>query len=109
MGPIAPVESEGALPFATSPCRLTLTATVDAAEDGARTPGTSAGGRWGDAGGGPFLGGVSMASGGGTPGPWLAPARTWISGWLTRLGRDGSPLTFTRGVGIASAVPVPRA
>jgi len=98
MGPIAPVESEGALPFATSPCWLTLTATVDAAEDGARTPGTSAGGRWVDAGGGPFLGGVSMAADVATPGPWLATARTCMSGWRAAVGGEEFAIAFTGGV-----------
>src|SRR3989442_15613747 len=107
MGPIAPVESEGALPFATSPCWLTLTATVDAAEDGARTPGTSAGGRWVDAGGGPFLGGVSMAAGGATPGPWLATARTCMSGWRAAGGREEFAIAFTGGG--TNATPTPPA
>src|SRR3989442_14539769 len=98
MGPIAPVESEGALPFATSPCRLTLTATVDAAEDGARTPGTSAGGRWVDAGGGPFLGGVSIAADVGTPCPWPATPRTRISSLAAAMGCGGCPISFQGGV-----------
>src|SRR3989442_12250798 len=97
MGPIAPVESEGALPFATSPCWLTLTATVDAAEDGARTPGTSAGGRWVDAGGGPFLGGVSMAADVATPGPWLATAGTCKAGWRAAAGGGEVAIAFVGG------------
>src|SRR2546422_6483347 len=97
MGPIAPVESEGALPFATSPCWLTLTATVEAAEASARTGGTSAGGRWVDAGGGPFLGGVSTAADVATPGPWLATACTCKSGWRAVAGGEEVAIAFVGG------------